>query len=129
MTPLREWGCYGRPPHPTPLWALCTGEQKVQALHPSFMTKMLLQTYREEPTSSSSCSCMEGRPGGRHSHKEGMSQRKHREAQDSSEQAKDLDNLESQDLSDWLVKSSASIPGKWADSLTTYNPHRACWVG
>lgn len=54
MTPLREWGHYGSPPHPTPLGALRTGDQKVQALHPLFMTKMLLQTYCEEPTSSSS---------------------------------------------------------------------------
>lgn len=109
--PLREWGCYGNPPHPTPLRTLLPGDQKVQVLHPLFMMQMLPQTYCEEPASSSSCSCMEGRPGGRHSNKEGLSQRKHREARVSSEQAKDLGSLESQGSSDWLVKSSASIPG------------------
>lgn len=109
--PLREWRCYGNPPHPTPLRTLLPGDQKVQALHSLFMMQMLPQTYCEEPASSSSCSCMEGRPGGRHSNKEGLSQRNHREARVSSEQAKDVGSLESQGSSDWLVKSSASIPG------------------
>lgn len=118
--PLREWGCYGNPPHPTPLWALLPGDQGVQVLRPMFRTQMLPQTYCEEPASSSSCACMvEGRPAGRHSHEEGMSQRKHCEARDSSGQAKALGSLESQESSDWLVQSSASILGTWADSLTT----------
>lgn len=36
----------------------------------------------------------------------------------SSEQAKELDNVEPQAITDWLVKSSALNPGKWAASLT-----------
>lgn len=41
-----------------------------------------------------------------------MSPRKPPEEGDSSEEAKDLDILESQDTSDWLVKSSALNPGR-----------------
>lgn len=47
----------------------------------------------------------------KHPHQEGMSQRNHLEESDSSEQKK-TDIWESQDISDWLVRSSVLNPGQ-----------------
>lgn len=54
-------------------------------------------------------------------HREGRSQRKHRDAADSSDQAEGLAVLASRDASGWLVKSSTTHSNldKWADFLTT----------
>lgn len=73
--------------NPTLLWDLLPGEQKVQA---GLLLLMLLHIYCEEPWSSISCSNREGRPGAKHPHQEGMSQRNHLEESDSSEQKKTL---------------------------------------
>lgn len=62
-------------------------------------------------------------------HREGRSQRKHRDAADSSEQAEGLAVLASRDASGWLVKSS-TLTQSWTNGQIPSqprDPHRECW--
>lgn len=109
---LRAGGCYGHPQHPILLEALHPGERKVQAILPFVRDRDATADLLEEPCSVSSYSQREESLGVRHPHEGGMRQRKPPEEGNTSEQAKDFEILESQDISDGLVSSSTLNPGR-----------------